>query len=324
MRKKRICLLWILFTPVLLLLYLLSSTDLLIQERTKEVYPISVILDSVTDEAYTNFKKGMDRAALELNADVTLLTLYEEGNAAQQLDRMRREQQDGIRALIVFPVQETKLERALNENQLQLPLVLVNAECLRDKVSAAVTTDYQAMGRELAKRLAEEQEKDLLVYLFGSKQETAAERHFASGIEAVLLAEGYRVQRVEPQKEQTFHQVIEELAYPDPKQAVIVALSPEILAKTASVLADSPVYAGHVTGLYGRGTTPLLLNYLDRGVIDGLCVTDDFSTGYFSVCRAVELLKNQKPEKEIVLDSYYIRREDLRKPEYEKLLYPME
>lgn len=96
MRKKRKCLLWMLFVPLLILLYLLSSTDLLIQERTKEVYPVSVILDCVTDEAYTNFKKGMDRAAIELNAEVSLITLYEEGNAAQQLDRMLREQQDGV------------------------------------------------------------------------------------------------------------------------------------------------------------------------------------------------------------------------------------
>ena len=66
------------------------------------------------------------------------------------------------------------------------------------------------------------------------------------------------------------------------------------------------------------------MNYLDRGVIDGLCVTDDFSTGYLSVKRAVEILANQKLTEETILDSYYIERNDLRSPEFEKMLYPIE
>ena len=59
-------------------------------------------------------------------------------------------------------------------------------------------------------------------------------------------------------------------------------------------------------------------------MINGLCVTDDFSTGYLSVKRAVEILANQKLEEETVLDSYYIQKDDLRKPEFEKMLYPIE
>ena len=66
------------------------------------------------------------------------------------------------------------------------------------------------------------------------------------------------------------------------------------------------------------------MNYLDRGVISGLSVTDDFSTGYLSVRRAVEILSNQKTEGATVLESYYIRKEDLRSPEFEKMLYPIE
>ncbi|MFR5732702.1 MAG: hypothetical protein ACLUD2_12900 [Clostridium sp.] len=46
----------------------------------------------------------MDRAAIELNADVSMITLYEGGDASQQIERMAREQQDGARALIVMPV----------------------------------------------------------------------------------------------------------------------------------------------------------------------------------------------------------------------------
>ena len=81
------------FGVILILLYLLSSTNLIIKERKTEIYPVSVILDDTTDESYQNFKKGVDRAAIELNADVSLITLYEGGDARQQIERMAREQQ---------------------------------------------------------------------------------------------------------------------------------------------------------------------------------------------------------------------------------------
>ena len=87
-------------------LFLLSSTDLIIKEQKAEVYPISVIIEDTSDDYYVNFRKGMERAAVELNADVSFITLYEQGNRTQQMNFVLREQEDGNRALIVAPVDE--------------------------------------------------------------------------------------------------------------------------------------------------------------------------------------------------------------------------
>ncbi len=176
------------FGVILILLYLLSSTNLIIKERKTEIYPVSVILDDTTDESYQNFKKGVDRAAIELNADVSLITLYEGGDARQQIERMAREQQDGARALIVMPVAENELESALAEKRIQIPLVLVNSELPRDKVSSVVTADFDAMGRNLAKQVLEEHGNSIPVYLFYSHRESAARQHFQDGVETVLRA----------------------------------------------------------------------------------------------------------------------------------------
>lgn len=322
--KKRETWMLIGFGIMLIVLYLLSSTDLLIKERKTEVYPISLILDDTTEESYQNFKKGVDRVAIELNADVSLITLYEGGNESQQIERMAREQQDGARALIVMPVSERALEAALAEKRIQIPLVLVNSELPRDKGTSVVKTEYDALGRKLAEQVLQEQGTGLPIYLFCSRKESAAKQHFQAGIEAVLHAGGCDWTLIERQGDGTFRKVIEELVYPDPSQAVILAMDPDALLETAKILADSSVYQEHVVGLYGRGTTTPVLNYLDRSVITGLCVTDDFSTGYLSVKRAVELLTNQVSEEETVLDGFYIQKDDLRLPEFEKMLYPIE
>lgn len=66
-----------------------------------------------------------------------------------------------------------------------------------------------------------------------------------------------------------------------------------------------------------------ILNYLDHGEITGICVTDDFSTGYLSVRAAIQALEDTD-HSITVMDSYYIEKDDLRKPAWEKLLFPIE
>ena len=63
---KREKLIWCIFGAILGVLFLLSFTDLIIKEKKAEIYPISVVLDSTTDECYANFKKGVEQAAREL------------------------------------------------------------------------------------------------------------------------------------------------------------------------------------------------------------------------------------------------------------------
>lgn len=72
--------LWCIAAGLLVFLFLLSSTDLIIKEKKREVYPISVIVEDVNDEYYVNFKKGMDKAAEKYQADVNFITLYRAEN----------------------------------------------------------------------------------------------------------------------------------------------------------------------------------------------------------------------------------------------------
>ena len=71
-RQEKI--IWSLFAGVLILLFLLSSTDLIIKEKKTEIYPVSVIIGETTDDYYTNFRKGVDKAADEYNVDVNFIT----------------------------------------------------------------------------------------------------------------------------------------------------------------------------------------------------------------------------------------------------------
>ena len=64
---------WISGVFILVLLYLLSSTDLLIKDEIKPIYQISIILKNSDDDLYSNFKKGVEKAAGEFNVDTNII-----------------------------------------------------------------------------------------------------------------------------------------------------------------------------------------------------------------------------------------------------------
>lgn len=324
MKIKKEKIFWGLYACLLVLLYLLSSTDLLIKEQKSEVYPISVIIEDTKDDYYVNFKKGIDQAAMELNADVSFITLYEAGNREQQQDLILREQQDGAKALILVPVEERDILDMLAENQLNGPLVLYKSSLAADKINAAVSADYYAMGQRLAEAIQAEQPIEVPVYLFGPRELDAVSRQIYDGLYTELEEAGYRTVLFQKKDADVFRRAIEELVYPGSGNVTIAALDQESLIETAEILAESSVYASCVGGLYGRGATVPVLNYLDRGMISGICITDEFGAGYLSVRQAVDAIKNHGIQERVILDFHYIRKEDIRKPEYEKMLYPIE
>lgn len=315
---------WGLYGIVLIALFLLSSTNLIIKEEKAEVYPISVIIADASDDNYVNYKKGMERAALEMNADVSFITLYERGNREQQEELMLREQTDGSRALIVAPVDLETIARMRDEKRITVPLVMVNSKIADIEDAEWITFDYYGMGEKMGEVLLGELPPGQTVCLLGRRGNDRISQWFAEGISAGLAPGNHEVLSFAWDSEEDVGQIYEEMTQNRTRRVVVAATDPESLSHSAQLLAEAEEMSGWIGGLYGRGNTVAILNYLDKGLIQGLCVTDDFSAGYLSVKTAVELAENRYAPGDGYLESYYIRREDLRDEKYQKLLYPIE
>lgn len=337
--------LWILYGVVLAVLFLLSSTDLIIKEEAAEVYPVSVIIGDTTDENYVNFRKGMERAAIELNGDVSFITLYEKGSAGQQRELILRELADGAKALVVAPVEADMLWEMEQESRFPVPVILINGaygqNCDLER-SACFTFDFYAMGERLGEEILKEFPQQKRVCILEEQKPDSAGALFSQGLQKTLGPIGCEVFSVGEEADRSESEgaagegkdtwkrgFLEKITQGWSEKAVLAAADPESLARAAQLLAEEEEAAHWVEGLYGRGNTVPILNYLDKGIIRGLCVTDDFSAGYLSVKAAVGLAKNRSLEEESVkdgrcLESHYIRREDLRNEKYEKMLYPIE
>lgn len=316
--------LWIIYALALVLLFLMSSTDLIIKEEKKEVYPISVIIDDTTDDFYVNFKKGVDQASSDYHADVSFLTLYERGNADQQMERVIRELNDGARGIILSPSDDDTVSLALDENLIRGPLVVVNSELNHSKIAVTISEDHYEAGKMLAEHAIEGVPATIPVYLLSAGLKSGATTLAYDGAMSALMGAGYQAELVEVSTEEGYRALIESMVYPAGVRAVYIALDMESLTNMAQVLDESTVYRHYAYGFYGLGSNLQVLNYLDSGVIDGIVVANDFIKGYLSIQKAVEAIQNAGIRETIKTEHFYIEKEDLRKKEYQKLLYPID
>lgn len=308
-----------LYVVFLIILFLMCSTDLIIREPEKEIYQIAVIIEDVRSDNYSNFRKGMDQAAMEFNVDVHFITLYEKLDVEQQMELMDREQQDGADALIVVPADEEQI----TGKQMAIPVIFLRSG-LGGASMGSITVDYEKMGEQLAGEMSEDiQANSSILLLTNPAKQSDMDRMFLQGAGTALAAGGYNIRTIKVDDEEGMLTSLETLTVWKEGKAVILAENQELLTTMAGIMADDPEVAARVRGLYGRGNTMPILNYLDREYIDGICVTDDFSIGYLSVREAVSVLEGNGSSY-IVMDAYYIEKEDLREPDYEKVLFPIE
>lgn len=306
-----------LYVVFLAVLFLMCSTDLIIREPEKEIYQVAVIIEDARDDNYGNFRKGMDQAAVELNADVRFITLYEKLDAAQQMEMILREQQDGTDALIVVPADEKQVIAALASKQVTTPVVLLGSELMGEGVAGVVAVDYKEMGAVAARQIIGHTPKDCPVLILEDREKKSdMSRRFQEGAAKELEDAGYNYETVESLEGR--------VRAGEGENAVILAENPQILTEAARILADNPHLSEHILGLYGRGTTMQILNDLDRGVITGVCAADDFGIGYLSVCMAVRALEESGSQRPVTMECWYIEKEDLKDPVFEAMLYPIE
>ena len=222
------------------------------------------------------------------------------------------------------PVNE-EMRKTFQGSRLNIPVVLLNTRLETSSAACVAAPDYVEMGRRLAEQIAASHERRIPVCLVGEASRTIASVKFEEGIREVLEDLGQEVLLYEKSEEENYQALLGRVFQMKWQSLVFVALDQESLTGLARIFEDSIRLQAYADGLYGRGTSLAVLNALDRGTIDGLCVTDDFGIGYQSVASAVEASRSGRCRIKICpQESYYIERKDLRTEEFEKMLYPIE
>lgn len=265
-RIKRISF-WV-TAALVVIFFLMSSTDLILKEEVEQVKKISVFVAAEENSYRDNFKRGIMEAASESRVDVN----YVKAPAGQKETRSRID--SDVQAVILLSEDE---RNDIGELAEEVPVITVNAFGSITDVAADVSFDLQ----EAAEELAEEVQK--------GRGERA---------EAVLLTgkDGISVQIGE-----ALRQVFEDAGI----EAVCMELSRSNIQSCSREM-EAPVFIGcwitqteqameYLDGetLYGVGYSNEILKGIREGKVAGIAAFSMYSAGIHAIRQAVSAMERE-------------------------------
>ena len=302
---------------ILLLLITITLWSAYNLVRTDEETPqprVSVLVEDSSNERWTAFRLGLDQAAREYGADVTFITSSVFSGAEDQKNLIGQEAAGSTDALILSPYDSEETDYVSGA----VKLVYVETEGIRDRSegTVAVVPSGRKIGEALGQMLLERNGPKLSVAILLGNTHRYSQMEMLQGLTEVIESAGGSVFPIEAEEEDL----------PDAmalaKKADLIAVLEDRLLMEAAKLSASSNFGESI--LYGVGCSPSNISYLDRGVISGMVVPNEFTMGYQSLAQLTEFLKKDIPVmKDIEVGFTCVRTDDVHNPANEKLLFPV-
>ena len=313
---------WTAWFLSIVLLFILSQTDLILKENSPKVYQVSLILDSEDESEYANLKKGVDDAAKRYNIDINLLTI---GSAGQK-ELIESEEDNGTNGIIVLAKDDLRLAMT------KVPMVVIkskDADVFDTKklvgssgnivtTKRTINIDYVGMITGLYNKFEKVYDGTSPIYVFYNSTKPAGvepEIEFLkSKKEPTVFIEG---------DEREFRTAIEDLVH-SKKSAYIFSLDKHSSDNLCKILGGSSVYNEHIKGFYCIGATTLFINKLDDGYIDAVCALNEYDEGYLAVEMLMADLKKTGYMSNVDMKNILLDKESLKDEDIVKQLFPVE
>lgn len=314
---------WIVWFISILLLFVISQTNLILKEETPRVYQVSLILDGEDESKYINLKKGVDEAAKKYNIDINLITL----NNMSQKELIESEEENGTDGIIVLAKNDLKI------NLIKSPLVVLKSKDMEVFDTGRSTSANPSIN--ISKRTINVDHADMIAKLYSSFEEkydgsspvyvftndlnlagVAKEIDFLKSKQSsnIILVKG---------DEKEFRTAIEDLVH-SKKNAYIFSLDKVSTDNICKILGGSSVYKEHIHGFYCIGATTFFLNKLNDGTIDAIATLNEYEEGYLAVEMLMADLKKTNYMSNIDMENMLVDKESLENEDIKKVLFPID
>ena len=289
-----------------LLFFVLSSTDLIINDDKEEVKNVMVITEEITGVEYQNFKRGIQESANKHRVNVNMAEIRENQSEEEILTHLQHEFDENVQAIIIQAECKEVIQKFLAQQEMPRPVIEVNSFSNYAGQVSTVMVDLKEAARLLAEKIEKDcgkdteavlllcesdREKGIGNYLKTTFEEaglTLAEQTVSMG-EALTITEAARTNRV------------------------YVSCCAAITEHAAKYLEDEV--------LYGIGYSDEVMKLLQNDEVDGIAAYSMYSLGIHAIHRAVEAIENGNPEESTLAECRWITKENL-EGEYE-FLFPI-
>lgn len=319
-RKKQYLILAILISSLFFLIILSKN---FIYEEDNKVYRISVIIRGKNSESWMITKEGIDQAALDMNVDISFITLSEENNLEEQEKLIKREIDDGVDALIIAPVDSEKMSNAIKSAKEKVPVVLIDSTIQGMKQIPYVSCDNYLLGKSLADEVigSGNYRKNIAIINSDTSYSSIGDRY--RGFEEVIKESKNKYELWDISGDTINGTEYIPKMVKEKNIDILVALEPstlEVLAQAKKELILGYEEANNIE-IYGVGSTSKIIALLEEHVINSIIVQNEFNVGYLCVQAAVDLIKGEKINNKNI-DFSVISNINMYSDENQRLLFP--
>lgn len=287
----------------IVLLFLIASTDLVLEEERKEVYTIAFITDGSPDDRFLSLRKGMEKAAKKWNVDLVMDAPYVSGNAKEQEEIIEEAVENGAQAVILVPADQEQMKRFLDQSNVQVPVITLEKEIHSEKQYGAYSYDSEDAAEKLARAVLEEA-KGKTVTLYATDASAKETANCLEILEQELEDGGCVAVRRQYRPGVTV------------EEDLVVAADPY----TFSQIVNLPKLPKQ---LYGIGFSNKMLTLLETGEVHAAVVGSEYDKGYLSVEAAMKSIRKGTSQGTVKMEQVLVRPENIYEKEYEALLFPV-
>ena len=303
---------------ILVVLFLISSTDYIWQERKVDVSNISVIVDIPQDSINLNLQEGTKKAAQAYHADMHFLNLHD--YEAQQMDMqtlVQRELDAGCEGIVLQCGSSRVTEEILEQIPVGVPVVLWDTEAESPRVKSSVSFDREAVARLLVEKVSEARDKGQSVTLVSHKDSSDQVQRMHDLLEELFPQAGIMVRRVELADYAEAKALVSGLAAQGGN--MVVSCDTQALEAMAQVCENN----GCELPLFGMGWSGMIREQLEKENIAGVAVIDAYGAGYFGVQKLTVIMTGEdQNEEERIFQTIWVTGENMYDRSREAILFP--
>lgn len=309
MKKNQIIL--SIYVFFMLFIFLISTTNLLIDENYKKVYDISIIFDDVDSEKYDKLKMGFEDSTFDLYVDINFVYLDKKWDVEGQKDAILNEVDRGVDGIIVLPVDNIELSKFIDESAINIPIISIGEEIESNKINGYVNTDYIEMGNKIASDINYKwKDKEVVAFIENSRNNVELYNSISSELyEYDIFSEMVYY------NDDGFKYSVDKY---DKNNTVFIALDID----TTKKFVDEFLSKGENMILYGVGYLNEFLYYLNTGKIESLSLYDEYLAGYISVRNLIYSIDDRAINKNELIPNYRINKGEVY--DNEDILFPID
>ncbi len=265
---------------------MIIETAIYVQALKKEdpIIQVSLIVYGSDASRWENLKQGAALAADDLNAEVTLITMSGEDDAAEQISLIRREAQGGADALLIAAADSELIKEYLENEPIKIPYAFVESGI--GDINDLTSADNSSMAESLIKTI-DDNEKDWIkaaVIVDHDRRDSVKERLNTVLNTDVPYAEDVVLWERNEQEVDKKAQFFLQRQLTEEAVDVVIALDNSSMEE----IIDAAVNLNKDVKIYGIANSNKSAYYLDNRLVRSLVYQDEFSIGYIGLSDLLE------------------------------------